>query len=84
MNKEEINNLRIGKATNVEIKTRSDAQLDARGYPGVVSRDQSARGNSSSPGENPDIPLRFDMANREYPGINEHPGYAGIFVRKGN
>ena len=35
-------------------------------------------------GENPDIPLQFDKADSEYPGINEHHGYWGIFVRKGS
>ncbi len=84
MNEEEIKNLKIGKATDIVIETNSGAPLEAGEYPELVSKDQSARENSSSPGENPDIPLQFDKADSEYPGINEHPGYWGIFVRKGS
>lgn len=84
MNEEEIKNLKIVKATDIEIETRSAALLESEGSLEVASRDQSAQVNSSTPGENPDIPLRADKSGREYPAINEHPGYWGIFVRKGS
>ena len=84
MNEEEIKNLRIGKATNVEIETRSEATPKAGVFPEVASRDQNTQENTFTTSENLNIILQADRINREYPVINEHPGYWGIFVRKGS
>ncbi len=84
MNEDEIKNLRIGNAVSVEIETLIESPPEAGGYPEVESKDHNAQENSFAPGENLDIILQADRINREYPAINEHPGYWGIFVRKGS
>jgi len=84
MNKDEIKNLKIGNAVSIEIETLTESPSEARGSPEPASRDQNAQENSFEHGENLDIILQADRINREYPAINEHPGYWGIFVRKGS
>lgn len=79
-----IENLKIGKAVDAEVEICPHASLKTGGSPRRASRDASAWRNSCAADENPDISLPFNKADREYPGISEHLGYWGIFVRKGS
>jgi hypothetical protein len=94
MNDEEIKNLKINKGgsrqafkrctAHTEIESPSDTSIERGRYTGVEARDQSARENSSDSNEKLGIRLRYDRIHHEYPGIDERPGYWGIFVRKGS
>ncbi len=84
MNKEEIENLKIDNAVSIEIETITESPREAGGSPELASWDQNAQENSFVTGESLDIMLLSDKFNREFPAINDQPGYWGIFVRKGS
>ncbi len=84
MSEEKIKNLKICEVTVIETEARSDAPLDVVSFPEMALWDQNTRANSSAPYENSDIQLKYGKSNREYPVINEHPAYWGIFARRGS
>ena len=84
MSEEEIQKLKMSKAVDIEIETRSHPRFGEGGFWEVASRNQNSEGNSSPLVENPDNLFQSGEPDRQYPGINEHPGYMGIFVRKGS
>jgi hypothetical protein len=84
MSGDEIDSLKIDKAANPGVEIRSHVSFEAGASPSLASRDVSAGRNSCAAGEDRDSSLRLDKADGECPGISEHPGYWGIFVRKGS